>query len=238
MARSSVTTVGFDADDTLWQNERWFRDAEDRFLELLSDHAEPECLAERLLATEKRNVGIYGFGIKGFMLSMIETALDVSERRLPASVIDEILGLGRAMLAHPVELLPNARATLEALAGHFRLILVTKGDLADQERKIAQSGVAELFDAVEIVSDKTAGTYARVFDVHGDGPDRGLMVGNSLRSDILPALEAGAFAVHVPHELTWSFEKAVDAPDPDHPRLRTASDIAEVVAILEELCRN
>ena len=232
---SGITTIGFDADDTLWQNERFFRLTEDRFRALLADHADPDHLAERLLATERRNLKLYGFGAKGFTLSMIETALEVSDQRLPVAVIDEILALGRAMLSFPIETLPHVRETLDALAGRFRLVLITKGDLFDQERKLAQSGLGELFSGVEIVSDKTAATYAHVFAIHGDGADRSLMVGNSLRSDILPALEAGAFAVHVPHELTWAYERAVEAPDPDHPRLRTCDDIRGVLGFVDEI---
>lgn len=232
---SGITTIGFDADDTLWQNERFFRLTEDRFQALLADHADPDHLAERLLATERRNLKLYGFGAKGFTLSMIETALEVSDQRLPVAVIDEILALGRAMLSFPIETLPHVRETLDALAGRFRLVLITKGDLFDQERKLAQSGLGELFSGVEIVSDKTVATYAHVFAIHGDGADRSLMVGNSLRSDILPALEAGAFAVHVPHELTWAYERAVEAPDPDHPRLRTCDDIRGVLGFVDEI---
>ena len=145
---SGITTIGFDADDTLWQNERFFRLTEDRFQALLADHADPDHLAERLLATERRNLKLYGFGAKGFTLSMIETALEVSDQRLPVAVIDEILALGRAMLSFPIETLPHVRETLDALAGRFRLVLITKGDLFDQERKLAQSGLGELFSGV------------------------------------------------------------------------------------------
>ena len=149
-----LTTIGFDADDTLWHNERFFRLTQARFTELLADHADSARLGERLLAAERRNVGIYGFGVKGFTLSMIETAVEVSGGAVPGAVIAEILAAGREMLAHPIELLPEARAAVEALAGRYRLVLVTKGDLIDQERKLAQSGLGDLFDAVEIVSDK------------------------------------------------------------------------------------
>src|SRR5690606_28273105 len=145
---------GFDADDTLWQNEQFYRMTEERFTALLADHAEPSQLTERLLEAERRNLQLYGFGIKGFTLSMIETALDITGGRVPSSVIGDILAAGREMLRHPVETLPHVRETLEELAGSYRLIMITKGDLFDQERKLAQSGLGELFDAVEIVSDK------------------------------------------------------------------------------------
>ncbi|MBE2275654.1 MAG: HAD family hydrolase [Rhodobacteraceae bacterium] len=203
-----ITTIGFDADDTLWQNEAYFRLTQDRFADLLRDHAEPDHLNERLLAAERRNIGAYGFGVKGFTLSMIETAIEVTESRVPATVIAEILGAGRAMLEHPVEILPHARETVEVLAGDFRLILITKGDLLHQERKLAQSGLGDFFSAVEIVSDKAAATYATVFARHGTGAAEALMAGNSLRSDVIPALEAGAFGVYVPHGVTWALEAA------------------------------
>lgn len=207
MARA-LTTIGFDADDTLWRNEQFFRLTEDRFVALLGAHGQAAEISGRLLEAERRNLAFYGFGIKGFVLSMIETAIEVTKGEVRASVVAEILAAGREMAAHPVETLPHVRETLEALAPDYRLVLITKGDLFDQERKLAASGLGELFDAVEIVSDKTASTYERIFARHGDGASRAMMVGNSLKSDILPALASGAWAVHVPHELTWALEHA------------------------------
>src|SRR5689334_7815615 len=142
----SLTTLGFDADDTLWQNEHFYRMTEKRFAALLAGYAEADHLSARLLEAERRNLQHYGFGIKGFTLSMIETAIEVTEGRVPASVIQEILEAGREMLSHPVETLPHVREVLEQVAGNYRLILITKGDLFDQERKLAQSGLGELFD--------------------------------------------------------------------------------------------
>ena len=225
--------IGFDADDTLWHNERFFRLTQERFLSLLADHAAPDHLAERLLAAEERNLRHYGFGIKGFVLSMIETAVEVTEDRVPGGVIHEILAAGREMLEHPIELLPHARDTVEALARDYRLVLITKGDLLDQERKLAQSGLGELFDAVEIVSHKTARTYADVFARHGTGPEHAVMVGNSLKSDVIPALEAGAWAVHVPHEVTWELERA-DRPA-GHPRFAELADLSGFAAWVRSL---
>ncbi|MBS1182525.1 MAG: hydrolase [Proteobacteria bacterium] len=233
MAQASVTALGFDADDTLWQNECFFRDTEDRFLDLLADFGDRATLSSRLFTVEKRNIPVYGFGIKGFVLSMMETALEVSDGRLDPSIIAGVLAMGREMLSHPVELLPEVRETLEMLSERYPLILITKGDLFDQERKLAASGLGGLFQAVEIVSEKSASTYARVFAARGDGPDRSLMVGNSLRSDILPALEAGAFAVHIPHDLTWTYEH-VDEPV-DHPRLFIEQHIRKVAEIVERI---
>lgn len=224
-------TIGFDADDTLWHNERFFRITQDRFAALLADYAPPERLAERLLAAERRNLGHYGFGIKGFVLSMIETAIEVTESRVPAQVIAELLAAGQEMLRHPVELLPHARAAVEALREKGEIVLITKGDLLDQERKLAQSGLGELFDAVEIVSDKTAATYARVFARHAH--PRALMVGNSLRSDVIPAIAAGGWGVHVPHDLTWEIE-AADPPE-DNPRFRRIADLGELPGLVTAL---
>jgi putative hydrolase of the HAD superfamily len=228
----TITTIGFDADDTLWHNEHYFRLTEDRFSNLLRDHAAPDHLAERLLAAERRNLGHYGFGIKGFMLSMIETAIEVTEDRVPARVIREIIEAGQEMLTHPIDLLPHAREAVEAAADTHRIVLITKGDLLDQERKLAQSGLGELFDGVEIVSDKTPEMYARVFAEHGDGPDRAMMVGNSMKSDVRPAIEAGGWGVFVPHGLPWALEHA-DPPE-GHPRYRALADLGGLVALLQQ----
>ncbi len=225
-----LTTIGFDADDTLWHNERFFKLTEDRFAQLLADYAEKGQLAERLLAAERRNVRHYGFGIKGFTLSMIETAIEVTNGRVPSSVIGEILDAGREMLSHPVETLPHVRETLEALKGEFHLVLITKGDLFDQERKLAESDLGEFFAAVEIVSDKTAETYQRIFRQAGDGAERAMMVGNSLKSDILPALQAGSFGVHIPHELTWALEHADDPAG--HERFHRIDHLGKLQALI------
>lgn len=228
-----IDTIGFDADDTLWHNEQYFRLTEERFTALLTDFADADHLRERLLAAERRNISHYGFGIKGFTLSMIETAVEVTEARVPARVIGEILEAGREMLTHPVETLPHARKTLDGLRDRFRLILITKGDLFDQERKLAQSGLADMFDAVEIVSDKTAETYRQLFARHGSGARTAMMVGNSLKSDIVPALEAGAWGVHVPHDLTWALEHH-DKPEAS-TRFREIAHLGELDGLLSRL---
>lgn len=228
-----ITLVGFDADDTLWHNEQFFRLTEERFAALLADHADPDHLMDRLLAAERRNLGHYGFGIKGFVLSMIETAIEVTEDRVPARVIREIIEAGQEMLAHPIELLPHARDAVEAAADSHRVILVTKGDLLDQERKLAQSGLGELFAGVEIVSDKTPAVYARIFARHGDGADSAMMVGNSLKSDVRPAIDAGGWGVYVPHGLTWALEAA--EPPTAHPRYRELPDLGGLAGLLATL---
>jgi putative hydrolase of the HAD superfamily len=227
------TTIAFDADDTLWHNERFFRLTQDRFAALLADYTDPHALHARLLAAERRNLGHYGFGIKGFVLSMIETALEVTEEKVPGRVIRELIEAGQEMLRHPIELLPRAREAVEALAPDFRLLVVTKGDLLDQERKVAQSGLGDLFHGVEIVSQKTPETYAAIFARYGDGAERGMMVGNSLRSDVLPAIRAGGWGVFVPHELTWEVEHD-EAPE-DHPRFRRIDDLGALPGLLRTL---
>jgi putative hydrolase of the HAD superfamily len=228
-----LTTIGFDADDTLWQNERFFRMTEERFAALLADHAEPEGLKTRLLETEMRNLETYGFGIKSFTLSMIETAIEVTAGRVPATTLAQIMEFGREMMRHPIEPLPHVAETLETLAGRYRLVLVTKGDLFDQERKLAQSGLGDFFDGVEIVSNKTVETYSRVFSRHGDGPERAMMVGNSIKSDVLPAIRAGSWGVFVPHELTWAFEHQ-DPPE-DEPRFRALDHLGELKQVIDEI---
>lgn len=229
-----LTLIGFDADDTLWQNETFFRLTQDRFETLLADHAAADHLHERLLAAERRNVGQYGFGVKGFTLSMIETAIEVTEGRVPATVIAELIAAGREMLSHPIELLPHAREAVTAAAdAGFRVMLITKGDLMDQERKLAQSGLGDLFDAVEIVSDKTAPVYARLFARHGVAPELAMMVGNSLKSDVLPVIETGGWGVHVPHGLTWALERA--DPPTGHARFRELTDLSALPGLLTRL---
>lgn len=228
-----ITTIGFDADDTLWQNESFFQMTQTRFATLLADDADPAHLAERLEAAERRNLGHYGFGVKGFMLSMIETAIEVTDGRVHASVIAEIMAAGREMLSHPVHLLPDARQAVTDLAADHRVILITKGDLLDQERKLAQSGLGEVFHGVEIVSHKTAEVYRMAFARHGAGADQAMMVGNSLKSDVLPALEAGAWGCHVPHVLTWALEHA--DPPANSARYRRIDRLGELPGLIANL---
>lgn len=230
---AGLSTIGFDADDTLWQNETFFRLTEQRFTELLSEHGAHDVISAKLLAAERRNLGFYGFGVKGFTLSMIETAVEVTDGQVSASVIAEILGFGRQMLQNPVETLPGVKETLDALAGRYRILLITKGDLFDQERKLAQSGLGDYFSAVEIVSDKTPDTYRRIFSRHGDGPERAMMVGNSLKSDVVPAIRAGSWGVHVPHELTWVLEHE-EAPEQD-PRFRRIAELGLLPGLLAQM---
>lgn len=233
----NLTTIGFDADDTLWHNERFFRITQDRFAELLQDHTPAwvnrEALDQQLLAAEKRNLGRYGYGVKGFTLSMIETAIEVTEQRVPASVIQELIQAGQMMLSYPIELLPHARAAAEILSQSHRVVLITKGDLLDQERKLAQSGLGDLFDAVEIVSEKTPDIYAEIFDRHGDGAERAMMVGNSMRSDVVPIIDAGGWGTYIPHGIIWEVEHA--EPPSGHSRFHEISDLSALPQLVAEI---
>ena len=228
-----LQTIGFDADDTLWQNEHFFRVTQARFAELLADYTDRDHLHERLIAAERRNIGHYGFGIKGFMLSMIETAIEVTDKKVPASVIGELLEAGQEMLSHPINLLPHAEDAVRILSQTHKLVLITKGDLLDQERKLAQSGLGDFFHAVEIVSEKTPAIYQRAFDTHGAGPQSAMMVGNSMKSDVVPAIEAGSWGVYVPHGVIWELERA-DPPE-GHARYRELQDLGQVVEFITEI---
>ena len=229
-----ITTVGLDADDTLWHNETIFRLTQARFRALMTEVAAPEVLDARLAEIESRNLRLYGYGVKGFTLSMIETAMELTDHQPPGRLITDILAAGREMLVHPVEPLPGVEVALSELSNDFRLVLITKGDLLHQEQKLAASGLGDWFAAVEIVSEKDAGTYGRVFARHGTGAGEAAMCGNSLKSDVLPALEAGAWAAHLPYPVTWAHEMA-ETPV-KHPRFVELASIADLPAWVKGLC--
>ena len=221
-----IEIVAFDADDTLWHNERAFRLTQDRFRALLADHADGEHLSECLLAAERRNLGTYGYGVKAFVLCMIEAALEVTDRRVPGEVIAEIVAAGREMLEHPVDLLPGAAEAVDsALSGGREVMIVTKGDLLDQERKVAASGLGDIVHRVEVVSEKDAALYRRLF-----AGRPALMAGNSLRSDVNPAIAAGAFGVYVPHGLSWAIEH--DREPEGHPLYRRIEALGALPALI------
>lgn len=223
-------TLGLDADDTLWHNERYFISTQSTFREMLIDHCHPDHLNERLLAAEIRNIKFYGYGIKGFTLSMIETALEVTNNTVPGDVIDRIVTMGREMLAHPIDLLPDVAEVLPELARDHHLVIITKGDLLDQERKVAQSGLGDLVDAVEIVSEKTARTYQHIFARYDTSRD--MMVGNSLKSDVIPAIEAGAWGTYAPYETTWELEQATA---PDHHRFHQITKFGDLPELITQI---
>lgn len=225
-----LTTVGVDADDTLWHHETVFRLTQDRMAYLLSPFADPTDLKAHLAEVEAKNLRFYGYGVKAFTLSMIETVLAFAGDS-SARLIREILAAGREMLTHPIETLPGVESTLKQLSERYRLVLITKGDLLDQERKVAASGLGDLFAAVEIVSEKNIAAYARIFDRHGTGASEAAMIGNSLRSDVLPALAAGALAGWIPYPLIAGHEIA--DPPVGEPRFAELVSIVDVPAWLE-----
>ena len=228
-----IALICLDADDTLWHNESFFRTTFGRFAALLAEFAREEDLQRQLDETEHRNLGAYGYGAKGFILAMVETALDVAGDRLEPATVREILALGRDLLAHPLEPLAGVPDALPRLAGRAPLVLITKGDLHHQEAKLAASGFGAWFTGVEIVSDKKPETYKRVFERYGAEPASAVMAGNSVRSDVLPVLEAGGWAALIPFELVWSHEIA-DAPA-GHPRFRELATLAELSDWIEEI---
>lgn len=225
-----ISLIGLDADDTLWHSESHFAVTEQRFGELLSPWIDSEAAASRLLEAERENLRLFGYGIKGFTLSMIETALLVSEGAVPSAAIGEIVGWGKEMLDHPVELLPDVEETIGRLkAAGYRLALLTKGDLFHQESKIAESGLAERFEFIEIMSEKAPANYQQVLDRLNVPSDEFLMVGNSVRSDVLPVLELGGHAVHVPYHVTWGHER-VDCERGDWHELASLSELPALLA--------
>uniref|UniRef100_UPI004048D69D HAD family hydrolase n=1 Tax=Roseivirga sp. TaxID=1964215 RepID=UPI004048D69D len=205
---SQIKTIAFDADDTLWVNEPIFTKTRLQYEEILSSYFNiDESLELKLYAVEKRNLALFGYGIKGFMLSMIESAIELTEAKINGADIQRIIDLGKEMLAHPVEILPGIVETIEQLKSNYELLIITKGDLWDQETKIARSGIADLFDHIEIVSEKTPAAYQAILDRYQIEPSTFLMIGNSLKSDILPVCEIGGNAVHIPFHDTWVHEK-------------------------------
>jgi putative hydrolase of the HAD superfamily len=199
-------TIAFDADDTLWVNEPYYRRKTDQFLDLLREYGDREAMRQRLSEIEIGNVVWYGYGIKSFMFSMIEAAIELTGGKVQGGEIRELLSLGREMLVTPVECFQGVEDLLSKLSTSHRLMLITKGDLLEQQQKVDRSGLSRYFTHVEIVLEKTALSYRNLFDLHGITPKRFLMAGNSLRSDILPVIEAGGHAVYVPYENTWSHE--------------------------------
>lgn len=216
----------FDADDTLWINESLFRDTEQKFYQLLKPYAEEEEIMRTLYSKEMQNLPTYGYGVKGFMLSMLETALELSRYRIPAEKINEIVQLGKEQLSRPVDLLDGVRETLSELSKHYRLALATKGDLIDQKHKLQLSGLEEYFDHVEIMIDKTDLAYRKLLTTLNVQPENIVMVGNSMKSDILPILNLGGHAVYVPFHTTWVHE--IVNGEVEHDNLTNIESIREL----------
>ena len=232
-----VDVIAFDGDDTLWHNETLFSVTQEKFRSLLRPYVDEADIDASLLATEKRNLALFGYGIKGFTLSMIETAIEVSGGRVETVEIQRLIDYGKAMLDHPVELLDGVEDIIEPLRQNYRVMLITKGDLFDQESKIARSGLADLFWKIEIVSEKDPETYRRVLDTHDIAPDSFLMVGNSVKSDILPVLEIGGRAVHIPYQVTWEHENADPLAAAQHA-FRTLDSLLELPTLLRDLAED
>jgi putative hydrolase of the HAD superfamily len=222
----NIKVIGFDADDTLWVNETYFREAEEQFSQLLEQYETKNKIDQELFHMEMKNLELYGYGIKGFMLSMIESALELSDQHVSQETIGRILDLGKAMIARPVELLPGVEELLKKLERKYRLIVLTKGDLLDQERKLEKSGLSRYFHHVEVLSDKKEENYRNLLE-HLEIPvTEFLMIGNSLKSDVLPILNIGAQAVHIPFHTTWAHEEIqVDKIANNHLTLGKISDI-------------
>ncbi|TSJ39580.1 HAD family hydrolase [Mucilaginibacter corticis] len=202
-----IKVIAFDADDTLWVNEPYFRQSEEAFCTLLEEYLPRHELERELLKVEIGNLGLYGYGIKGFVLSMIETAMAVTNNMISAKTIGDIIELGKQMLNQPLELLDGVEEVLRALKGRYRLVVATKGDLLDQERKLKKSNIANYFHHVEVMSEKDDANYLKLIKHLDIRPSELLMVGNSLKSDILPVLNVGGYAIHVPYHITWAHEE-------------------------------
>jgi putative hydrolase of the HAD superfamily len=229
MDPSEIEVVAFDGDDTLWMSETFFVLTQQRFDALLSPWCDASETAERLLQRERQNLAHFGYGVKGFALSMIETAIEASEGDIPSAALGEIVEWARDMMEHPVELLPGVEETLKGLEPRYRLVIITKGDLFHQESKVAASGLADRFEAIHIVSEKDPFTYREIVSGLGVRAERFLMVGNSTRSDIEPVVSIGGHAVHVPHDHTWALEHAES--DLDVPVLANLTELLPLLGV-------
>jgi len=222
----NIKVIGFDADDTLWVNETYFRETEEKFADLLEGFETKNKIDQELFRKEMDNLELYGYGIKGFMLSMIESALELSNNEVSQATIQEILNLGKRMIAHPVELLDGVKEVLKELSDKYRLIVLTKGDLLDQERKLERSSLSTYFHHVEVLSDKKEVNYKNLLEHLEIEVDEFLMIGNSLKSDVLPIINIGAKAVHVPFHTTWQHEQvSIEDQDYNYLKINSLKDV-------------
>lgn len=233
----AIRMVGFDADDTLWKSEDYYREAEAEFRRIVGQHVDLDDVGARLYAVEKRNLALFGYGVKGMTLSMVEAAIDITEGCIPASDIHRIVSMAKDLLRHPVELLPGIADAVEAVASRHDIVLITKGDLFHQEAKVRESGLSRWFGRIEIVSEKDPPTYARLLQEFGVAPQEFVMIGNSLRSDIAPLLELGAWGIHIPYHVTWAHEAEADVDDA-HPRLRVAHGASELPGLVDAISQD
>ena len=227
--KNNIKFVAFDADDTLWVNENYFREAEHAFCHLMMDWLPHEKTADEHFKTEMQNLELFGYGAKGFALSLIETAVRISDGKITGRQVQQIIDIVKRLLARPVELLPDVPEVLRTLKEKYTLVLATKGDLLDQQRKIAKSGLAEYFAHTEIMSDKRPQDYVRLLQRLGAGAQEFVMVGNSLKSDVLAPLETGAYAVYVPYPIIWKHECT---PEPQSPRYYKAEKLRDILRFL------
>lgn len=231
-----IEVIALDGDDTLWHSEQLFVDTQRSFRELLAPHVDldEDALDTRLVEVERRNLPTFGYGVKAFTLSLIETAIEVTDGAIPARALQEVLDLGKELLDHPVQLLDGVLDAVDALTDRYRVMVLTKGDLLHQESKVARSGLAELLWQVEIVSEKDEATYRRVLDRWSIDPATFVMVGNSVRSDVLPVLGIGGRAVHIPYHVTWVLEHAEADPDVhDFPVLSSMAELPVCVVAMD-----
>lgn len=228
---SNIEVIGFDADDTLWVNETYFREAEEEFARLLSQYETPNKIDQELFKKEMDNLDLYGYGVKGFMLSMIEMALELSNFNVAPKTLEKILNIGKEMISRPVELIDDIEEVLVALSEKYKLILVTKGDLLDQERKLEKSGLIDYFHHIEVLSEKHPKNYRKLLKHLEISPQKFLMIGNSLKSDVLPLVEIGAQAVHIPFHTTWAHEK-VSKENLNNINYKTLSKAKELLKYL------
>ena len=234
-----VTAIGLDADDTLWHNEDHFHHVEEEFAALISLHTDDVDAATALAAlaeTERTNVTIYGYGVKSFTISMIETAIALTGGSIPSAELSALINHGKDMLRRPTDLLPHVPGIVEQLASRYRLVLITKGDPLHQNAKVAGSGLAHHFEQIEVVDEKDPATYRRVIARHRIDPEGFVMVGNSLKSDVLPVLEIGGIGIHVPYQFTWALEQAEMAQhDTDTGRFHVLEHLGQLPALLTTL---
>ncbi|WP_290699246.1 HAD family hydrolase [Lacinutrix sp.] len=227
----NIKVIGFDADDTLWVNETYFRDAETEFSKLLSRFETENKIDKELFNMEIKNLPVYGYGVKGFVLSMVELALELSNNTVSNNTISKILEIGKEMINKPVELLNGVEDVLKELSKNYKLIVATKGDLLDQERKLKKSGLLDYFHHIEVLSDKKEENYSRLLKHLDIKPEHFLMIGNSLKSDVLPLVALGAKAIHIPFHTTWAHEEVTVNPN-KHKSYRTLENLSEVISIL------
>ncbi len=226
----NIRVIAFDADDTLWDNEAYFRETENKFFALMEDFLPQHTVARELLQTEVKNIELYGYGIKAFMLSMIETAIRISDNTISVKVIDQIIGFGKELLGKPVILIDGIEETLQTLKGKYRLVMATKGDLLDQERKLKKSNLESYFHHIEIMSEKKEADFQKLIRHLDISPKEFLMIGNSLKSDVLPVLNLGGHGIHIPYHTTWAHEK-IDF-EIEHNNFRQLTHIREILNFL------